>query len=181
VTLSEAARQQVEAFEADLRSGRAANQGSIAQGKARAHLRQSADEALLIGVGVTIWTDPERHRGADDPVAQEDGSLSGVVLEVLAGYEYTDEGGEIKVVPTRYRVANFYAARNDPRRFAVWPAEWVDIWRTEATPMPKLAQHWRRLCGMLAEKSSLPTTEDARIFEDAHRLLRILMSEGGRR
>jgi DNA-directed RNA polymerase subunit H (RpoH/RPB5) len=178
MTLSPEARAQVERFQADRHSGKAMTRADIASRDSRAHHRRTENEILIVDVGVTVWTDPTKMKDShEDPVAQQDGALSGVVLEVVAG-SVTSDG---EVVPDKYRVFNPYSPPGHPRRFARWPSDWVDIWRTEATPMPLLARYMRTLFGIVAAGKSLPAGDDARIAEDAQRLLRLLMSEGGHR
>lgn len=174
MTLYGAAKAQVETFEADRRSGAAGVRSAIATRDSRTHHRRSEASILVVDVGVTIWTNPAKHRGPDDEVAQQDGSMSGIVLEVLTGSVTLD--GE--VVPTRYRVFNYFAQRAG-ERFPRWQDDWIDVYRTEATDLHLLARSVRRLCEMVGRGSSLLTSTDARTLEDAQRLTRLLMGGAG--
>lgn len=176
MTLHGQAKEDVAAYEAARRSGVAANRGAAMQRDEEAEERMNTGFIVPVSIGVTVYTNPAKLRGADDEIAQQTGAMKGIVLD---GYSYRKEDGHYAV---GWRVFNPIATRwMFHKRFPHWPESVLDPWRTERTDPHQLVGYWRRMLVILAQGSGLPTEGDARIAEDAHRILRVLMTEGGRK
>jgi hypothetical protein len=173
MTLHGAARDQVEAGEADRRSGRAANRAATAQRAAEAEERRDTGFLVPIETGVTVRTDPTKLRGPDNEVSQQDGTMTGIALD---SYAYGNDEGHFHIV---WRVFNPHAPRSG-KRFSRWLEDVLDPWATERTDPHLLARYWRQMLGILVEGSGLPTSQEAQIAEDAHRVQRVLIEQGGR-
>jgi hypothetical protein len=176
VTLSPEAAALVAKGEAERRSGAAANRAAAAYRAEAAEERENTGMLVAITPGVTVWTDPAKLRGADDEITQQDGAMSGVVLD---GYTYHDEYGYYRL---GWRVFNPFAGPQSPqKRFPRWPESVLAPWRTERTDPHLLAGYWRRMLRILAEGSGLPSAQEATIAADAWGILGALMAEGGRK